>query len=83
MANLVRCVSGEVDVVDQGVRREASVFHLCRCGSGESPYSLKDGHGIYLTKACERCEMDKLAEFRPDIMDRYSCDEAVETADYY
>ena len=46
---------------------------------------------LFDTKAYSQCafhcqqsaEMALKAEFRPDIMDRYSCDEAVETADYY
>jgi hypothetical protein len=54
---------------------------LCFCGSGQLRRALHDGHGIFLTFACDKCERDKLKEFRPDIMDRYDTDEQIE-ADY-
>lgn len=50
----------------------------CRCGSGEQRHELRDGHGIFLTYACDKCEAEKLAGFRPDIMSRYDADEAVD-----
>jgi len=51
---------------------------LCRCGSGEHPSALYDGYGIFLTYACDKCRKAKLAEFRPDIMERYECDEPLD-----
>jgi len=51
---------------------------LCPCGSGEPRRELKDGYGIFLTFACDKCERDKLAKFRPDIMSRYDTDEPIE-----
>ncbi len=51
---------------------------LCRCGSGEYEHALHDGHGIFLTYACDRCEEKKLRGYRPDIMEHYDCDEAIE-----
>ena len=50
----------------------------CNCGSGECKFPLHDGHGIFLTYACDVCEKDKLSRFRPDIMERYECDEPIE-----
>ncbi len=50
----------------------------CSCGSGEYPYPLYDGYGIFLTYACEKCEKEKLSHFRPDIMERYDTDEQIE-----
>lgn len=52
--------------------------NLCSCGSGEPKYPLKDGHGIFLTYACDECRQEKLSGFRSDIMDRYECDEPIE-----
>jgi hypothetical protein len=50
----------------------------CPCGSGLPKYELKDGHGIFLTFACEKCEPEKMKGFRPDIMSHYECDEPIE-----
>jgi hypothetical protein len=50
----------------------------CRCGSGQYQHALHDGHGIFLTYACERCETEKLQEFRRDIMEYYEADEPIE-----
>ena len=51
---------------------------LCACGSGEYDEEIYDGHGIYLTRACEKCQKEKLSHFRPDIMEQYDCDEPIE-----
>lgn len=56
-------------------------MRLCPCGSGENRRELKDGCGIFLTFACDKCERAKLREFRPDIMTQYDADEPIE-ADY-
>jgi hypothetical protein len=50
----------------------------CTCGSDEIRHELIDGHGIFLTFACGVCEDEKLKKFRPDIMERYECDEPIE-----
>jgi hypothetical protein len=42
---------------------------------------LYDGHGIYLCLACPKCKQDKLGRYRPDIMERYECDEQIEAED--
>jgi hypothetical protein len=39
---------------------------------------LKDGYGIFLTYACSRCKKEKLSYFRPDIMNKYECDEPID-----
>jgi len=50
----------------------------CPCGSGDVPHKLYDGHGIYLTFACYKCEKEKLSRYRSDIMERYDCDEPID-----
>jgi hypothetical protein len=54
----------------------------CPCGSGQWPEALYDGYGIFLTYACDKCRKRKLASYRPDIMERYDCDEPIEAEDY-
>jgi hypothetical protein len=54
------------------------VSRRCTCGSGEMAMPIYDGYNIFLTYACERCEKEKLSHFRPDIFDRYECDEPIE-----
>lgn len=54
----------------------------CPCGSGKEAAALFDGHGIFLTYACDKCRKKKMAGFRPDIMERYECDEPIEAEDY-
>jgi hypothetical protein len=55
--------------------------NLCPCGSGLYPERIYDGHGIYLTRACDKCRDEKLSHFRPDIMERYDADEAIEESE--
>jgi hypothetical protein len=74
--NLRKCQAGYG--FDQGVQKYTGTYFVCGCGSGEVPYELKDGYGIYLTSACTRCEREKLKRFRPDIMERYDTDEQIE-----
>lgn len=50
----------------------------CPCGSGEPRHELKDGYGIFMTFACDKCEHQKVEEFRPDIFTRYDTDEQIE-----
>lgn len=50
----------------------------CPCGSGQYPEALHDGYGIFLCYACTKCERQKMAGYRPDIMSRYECDEPID-----
>jgi hypothetical protein len=50
----------------------------CRCNSGFSQYPIYDGHGIFLTYVCELCVNETLKGYRPDILERYECDEPIE-----
>jgi len=50
----------------------------CPCGSGEFPTAQVDGYGIFLCYTCPKCEREKLAEFRPDIRERYETDDTIE-----
>lgn len=40
-----------------------------------------DGHGIFLTYVCPKCERAKMSEFRTDIGERYDTDEQIEPVD--
>lgn len=53
------------------------LYNYCECGSGLPSEPIFDGYGIYLTKACNACEKEKLSRFRADIFDRYECDEPI------
>lgn len=59
----------------------------CSCGSGKTAYWVRDGYGIDLFKGCDDCYEEKLARYRPDIMDDYfdplDAGEALEPEDYY
>ena len=50
----------------------------CNCGSGNIRYPIYDGYGIFLSYVCETCEADVTAKYRPDIMERYECDEVID-----
>jgi hypothetical protein len=60
-------------------------FLTCTCGSGKQRFAKYDGHGIFLTYVCERCEDEKMQQFRPDIMTHYAADEDIddEGTSYY
>lgn len=45
-------------------------------------YAIYDGKGIFLAYVCDKCEADTLKRFRPDIMENYDCDEAIEPEEY-
>jgi hypothetical protein len=64
--------------IDPWTGKRRPVIRLCDCGSGEDRYELKDGYGIFLTYACEKCEKRKLAGYRSNIMDRYDHDEPLD-----
>lgn len=48
------------------------------CDSGLEHWAIYDGHGIYLTRVCEKCEEETLKRYRPDIFERYEADEPIE-----
>ena len=50
----------------------------CPCGSGENPYPIYDGYGIYLSKVCSECEPKVVSKFRKDIFEAYECDEPID-----
>jgi len=54
-------------------------YRWCSCGSKLPKHALYDGHDIFLTYACEKCEKKKLSGYRSDIMDRYECDEPIDS----
>ncbi len=53
-------------------------LQYCPCGSGAFPEALHDGHGIFLCYACDKCKRKKMQGYRPDIMERYECDEPID-----
>jgi hypothetical protein len=56
-------------------------YMKCSCGSGEYKYPLRDGYGIFLTYACEKCEEEKMSGYRSDINEQYECNEPIEPED--
>lgn len=53
----------------------------CHCGSKLYAPARYDGHGIFLTYACDTCWPKKRAGFREDIMEPYSADEPIDDDD--
>jgi hypothetical protein len=51
---------------------------ICSCGSGLKCRTMVDGHGIYLTHVCDRCEQRRTERYRPDIFERYPTDEPID-----
>lgn len=51
----------------------------CPCGSGEWPDAHHDARGIFLCYACSKCEREKLAGYRPDVLTdpNYPADEPI------
>lgn len=62
-------------------------FHMCvnRTPNEKDPwFRIYDAQGIYLCKACELCEREQLARFRPEILSGYGqkdVDEDIEPED--
>jgi len=50
----------------------------CPCGSGEYAEVQRDGYNIFLCYTCSKCEAEKMSKYRPDIHERYECDEPIE-----
>jgi hypothetical protein len=40
----------------------------CSCGSELPKEAQYDARGIFLTYTCEKCEQEKLSQFRPDVL---------------
>jgi hypothetical protein len=40
----------------------------CPCGSGEWPEARHDARGIFLFYSCHKCESEKLAGYRPEVL---------------
>lgn len=56
-------------------------FITCTCGSGLHRYAKYDGHRIFLTYVCDKCEDTKMKQFRPDIEELYDADEPIDYDD--
>jgi len=54
---------------------------FCPCGSGEPPYPLKDGYGIFMCYVCDDCVKEKRSHYRDDIFEQYDTDEQIEPLD--
>lgn len=59
-------------------REEMPRLQQCPCGSGEYPDAQHDGYGIFLCYTCSKCEKKEMSKWRPDIHERYECDEPIE-----
>ena len=44
----------------------------CHCGSGLCAEAHYDAQGIYLCRACEKCEKEKMGRYRPEILTGYN-----------
>jgi hypothetical protein len=44
----------------------------CSCGSGLESWWEYDALGIPLCRVCERCQQEKLAQYRPEILTGYT-----------
>ena len=53
---------------------------ICACGSGLQSRWALDARGIPLRRVCEKCEREKLASYRPEVLvdPNYECNEQVE-----
>lgn len=61
--------------------------HACVGGVPSTEYSwwARDAQGIELCRVCDRCEKEKLARYRPEILSGYDqsdVDEPIEPDDY-
>lgn len=54
----------------------------CPCGSGLEAQVEFDGYAIPLGYMCDKCRPEKMRGFRPDINERYECDEPIEPEEY-
>ena len=67
----------------------SSNFHMCLNGTPneeDSWFRIYDAQGIYLCKACDKCEKEKLSRYRPEILSGYSqadVDEDIEPEDCF
>lgn len=52
----------------------------CPCGSGQFPSELSDARGISIGYVCNRCEKQRMAQYRPEIFTdpNYECDEDID-----
>ncbi len=60
--------------------------HTCLNGipSEEPSWWLKDGRGVELCRVCDRCEDEKKARYRPEVLGHYDendVDEPIEAED--
>lgn len=57
--------------------------HICVGGaeSSDPSYEVLDGNGLYLCRACSRCEREKLRGFRPEVLRPYSQNDVDEEID--
>jgi hypothetical protein len=52
----------------------------CPCGSGLSSRWANDARGIPLCRTCPKCEEEKLARYRPEVLtdSNYAADEDID-----
>ncbi len=57
--------------------------HMCINGipSTEPSWWAKDGRGIELCRVCDKCEEEKLKQFRPEILSYYDENDVDEPID--
>jgi hypothetical protein len=52
----------------------------CPCGSGLERYATYDARDIFLTYVCDKCALEKLKQFRPEVLNdpNYSHEEPID-----
>jgi hypothetical protein len=52
----------------------------CPCGSGKDRHELVDARGIFCCFYCDKCEAEKRARYRPDVLTdpNYWADEPID-----
>ena len=78
--NYNKCISGEYDVEDKGIRTWRQEIRLCSCGSLKHYEDIHDARGIFVARVCEVCKREKLSKYRPEIFtdSNYECNEQIE-----
>lgn len=56
----------------------------CPCQSGKDSYWQHDARGIPLCRTCDDCHDEKMAKYRPEVLDdsEYYVDEPIDEEEY-
>jgi hypothetical protein len=75
-------VDVDIDVESRPERPKTppTILRPCPCGSGLESWPEHDARGIYLCRVCDKCRVEKLSHFRPEVLSDpdYEADEPIE-----